>query len=695
MSAHQTKESKYHSHTQRRDEDKEKPRTLEKSKPNNLTEPENENEKQKTKETKEEQKESKRESNRKKDSTLSQLAAVLAKQKQQLEEQKKLVLGKVEKGKQAATPTPQQPQSPQQLQQPAQQTQQQGQQSPTGSGSVPQLLSKHGFAMKLDASKLDYTQIKTQVVTTLRANQRLRESEQSSKAAATASVEAAKKKKKDKQTAAPTEPPVPTDSPFYDPRLGADRIVRRKRTLQFLEPGTFTQVAQTDAKRQKLLVTQYRALAGSSTLAHLNDIAYPTSRVPLLLKEEKKTLLPPLDPIPDCEWWDEPFLLKSTATTATPTATTTATTAAPVPGATAAAPVVTASVTTPAAVSSPNSSAAVMSSTNQTEKTPLSNDPYLLPLNTERITNLIEHPVYIPPPAEPPPPPPQPLKLTAKERKRLRKQRRMQKLQEQRDRVLLGLEPPPKPKVRIANMMRVYGAEYVQDPTQIEALVKKEMKERMKRHEERNAARKLTPEQRREKKRKKLFENTSLMTRVAVFRVPYRALLHPKLRFKVDINAAQYYLSGVALLCEDKNSPEATFGLVCVEGGPKAIRRYKKLMLRRINWDLADDDAEPSSISTHSDTKPTHTSANATATSDDDDDSDENEASSEQSNATESRTRNKCFLVWEGDVLKPSFRQFRFESATSEQQARKYLQENGVPHYWDMAKAIVNAMATL
>jgi hypothetical protein len=179
------------------------------------------------------------------------------------------------------------------------------------------------------------------------------------------------------------------------------------------------------------------------------------------------------------------------------------------------------------------------------------------------------------------------------------------------------------------------------------------MKERMKRHEERNAARKLTPEQRREKKRRKLFENTSLMTRVAVFRVPYRALIHPKIRFKVDINASQYYLSGVALLCEDKDSPEATFGLVCVEGGPKAIRRYKKLMLRRIKWDTADDqDADASSTSTHSETKLTSTTntttTTTTTTTNDNDDSDEDERSSEQSSSTQSSASNsKCLLVWE------------------------------------------------
>lgn len=44
-------------------------------------------------------------------------------------------------------------------------------------------------------------------------------------------------------------------------------------------------------------------------------------------------------------------------------------------------------------------------------------------------------------------------------------------LKDKQDRVLLGIEPPPPPKVKISNLMRVLMNEAVQDPTQIEKQV--------------------------------------------------------------------------------------------------------------------------------------------------------------------------------------------------------------------------------
>jgi U4/U6 small nuclear ribonucleoprotein PRP3 len=73
--------------------------------------------------------------------------------------------------------------------------------------------------------------------------------------------------------------------------------------------------------------------------------------------------------------------------------------------------------------------------------------------------------VPLPPPAEAPPPPPQPLKLTAKEQKKLRTQRRLAREKERQEMLRQGLLEPPPPKVRIANLMRVLGAEATADPT--------------------------------------------------------------------------------------------------------------------------------------------------------------------------------------------------------------------------------------
>lgn len=73
-------------------------------------------------------------------------------------------------------------------------------------------------------------------------------------------------------------------------------------------------------------------------------------------------------------------------------------------------------------------------------------------------------------------------------------------------------------QLRISNLMRVLGTEAVQDPTKMEAHVRAQMAKRQKAHEEANASRKLTAEQRKEKKIRKLKEDTTLGVHVAVYR---------------------------------------------------------------------------------------------------------------------------------------------------------------------------------
>ena len=125
----------------------------------------------------------------------------------------------------------------------------------------------------------------------------------------------------------------------------------------------------------------------------------------------------------------------------------------------------------------------------------------------DKISVYIEHPVPLQPPGEAPPPPPQPLKLTAKEQKKLRTQRRLAREKERQEMLRQGLLEPPKPKVRIANLMRVLGEQATADPTAIEKEVRAQMAERAAAHEDRNAARALTPAERREKQARKLFED--------------------------------------------------------------------------------------------------------------------------------------------------------------------------------------------
>ncbi|KAJ0404771.1 hypothetical protein P43SY_005595 [Pythium insidiosum] len=136
-----------------------------------------------------------------------------------------------------------------------------------------------------------------------------------------------------------------------------------------------------------------------------------------------------------------------------------------------------------------------------------------------------------------------------RERKKIRRQNRAEREKEKQDKIALGLLPPPEPKVKLSNMMKVLGEQAVADPSAVERKVRQQMAQREKNHEMRNLARKLTPEERREKKLKKIKEDASGDIHAAVFRV--FDLSNPQHRFKVDVNAQQYHLTGGVLCWPD------------------------------------------------------------------------------------------------------------------------------------------------
>lgn len=191
------------------------------------------------------------------------------------------------------------------------------------------------------------------------------------------------------------------------------------------------------------------------------------------------------------------------------------------------------------------------------------------------ITIYIQHPVLIEPPQEKMVPATKPMFLTAKEQAKLRRQRRMADLKEKQAKIRLGLEPPPPPKVKKSNLMRVLGEQAIQDPTAVEARVNKEIAERRNTHEEANQERKLTKEQRAEKLEKQQAEDASRGIHVRVYKID--SLANGKHRFQVSKNAEQNALTGVCVMHPKMN-------LVVVEGGEHSIRAYDKLMQNRIKW---------------------------------------------------------------------------------------------------------------
>ena len=135
------------------------------------------------------------------------------------------------------------------------------------------------------------------------------------------------------------------------------------------------------------------------------------------------------------------------------------------------------------------------------------------------ITLYVQHPIPIPGPGEKDDAAQlKPLMLTKKERKKMRKQRRQAELQDKRDRIRMGLIPPDPPKVRLANLMKVLTSDAVQDPTRVEARVRREVAMRRHNHEKMNTERKLTDEQRREKVEAKKIEEERKGLVAAIFK---------------------------------------------------------------------------------------------------------------------------------------------------------------------------------
>lgn len=71
-------------------------------------------------------------------------------------------------------------------------------------------------------------------------------------------------------------------------------------------------------------------------------------------------------------------------------------------------------------------------------------------------------------------------------------------------------------------------------------------------------------------------------SRMALFKLS-GVSLQAKLKFKVTMNAQQLHLGGLCMIADPHLAPNLPH-MIVVEGGPHAIKQYKKLMLRRIDW---------------------------------------------------------------------------------------------------------------
>lgn len=239
-----------------------------------------------------------------------------------------------------------------------------------------------------------------------------------------------------------------------------------------------------------------------------------------------------------------------------------------------------------------------------------------------------------------------PLMLTEKERKRIRREERVAKQEAQRAQIMLGIIPPPPPKVKLSNMERVFGAKMVENPTAVEAEVRKAMQARLMKHLMENEERKLTPTEKREKKLKAVLKDRKEELVAAVFRID--DLSSSQLLWKVQTNAKQCHCTGVIVT-------SSTLNIVVVEGGQKAIKFMKKLMLRRIDWTSGAGDDEGA-----------------------------------EQEGNRSAASNKCVMVWEGALAKPSFMHFSVVHAEADAaKARQVFEDAKCAQYWDLGRALV------
>ncbi|KAL5477014.1 PRP3 [Sanghuangporus weigelae] len=283
------------------------------------------------------------------------------------------------------------------------------------------------------------------------------------------------------------------------------------------------------------------------------------------------------------------------------------------------------------------------------------------------ITLYVQHPIKIPAPGDKDKIELKPLMLTKKEQKKMRKQRRQAELQDKNDRIRMGLQPPDLPKVRLANLMKVLTSDAVQDPTRVEAKVRREVAMRRHNHEKMNTERKLTDEQRREKIENKKLEEEKKGLVGSVFKV--KTLSDPSHRFKVRKNAEQLNLTGIVIF-------HPQFSMIYVEGAVKFIRQYKRLMLHRIHWTEASRARGEEEVEYE---KAEDGEAGMRATSV------PKQPEQEDEFGSASLEDNRCDLVWEGQLRERIFKTFRPKSCPTDNTAKEALGPK-MAGFWDQTK---------
>ncbi|KAF0982897.1 hypothetical protein FDP41_010876 [Naegleria fowleri] len=448
---------------------------------------------------------------------------------------------------------------------------------------------------------------------------------QSRKTVVTTKINQRRQKEKKENALKIEKPPSIKKQEIYDPSLGlptADRK-KRKRGLQFHEKGEFIEKAKLmreleEEERQKALLKQQL----EAEKREQERIQKEQERERLIQEEKEIGELHLMlgcrrvedyeSTIPDAFWWDK-RILKSFKK-------------------------------------------------GDDSRVDPNIDPYERDYDTETSSfkikekmvkhNFVEHPVLVEPLKKKVEVGPLPLMLTKKEQKKMRTQQRIQREKEKQRKIKLGLIPPPPPKANMGNYMKALLASG-EDPTELEMRIKREIAERIKSHEERMEAQKLTKEEKREKKIRKINEDAESELLVALYSIPN--LAHPQTRFKVN-TAKEKGVTGAVLSCANQTNNKTRI-LLIAEGGKKSLKAYDHVLLNRIDWTKKENPEEESNI--------------------------------------DRAEPDTAKLLWKGTILKRNFQYFKFQQFEDEESIKNYLKDHGCSHYFDIFQNDMNNVAAV
>ena len=230
-----------------------------------------------------------------------------------------------------------------------------------------------------------------------------------------------------------------------------------------------------------------------------------------------------------------------------------------------------------------------LSSTNQVPQTEWWDVPYLIDgtkatvvdnLNTKSINKYIQHPARVDCEFYPRVRAETPIMLTKEERKKLQRKKKRQKEGNKREEIKLGLRQPDEPELRYNNYVNILGEMAFQNPTKAQNLVKKAYEKRYIKMRKDNEDRMLTKEQKALKLKNKFEKDASTSLSCCLVVLPNE--LNKQIKFKLLKNAEQLYLTGMIVINKEESINVRTFALL--EGGEKALRKFKNLVEKRISW---------------------------------------------------------------------------------------------------------------